>query len=82
MIENANGIYIDNALAAVDAELLKGESLPLQQIRRELLMMREQSSFSPGYGRYLVDVGLENEALSEQLIQVAYWRSRALKRKR
>ena len=82
MIENVAGNYIDNAVAAVDAELAKGSTPPLQQIRRELLLMREADDFVPSYGRFLVDTGLENEALSEQLLQVAYWRTQALKRKR
>ena len=82
MVENVAGNYIDNAVAAVDTELAKGPNTPLQQIRRELLMMRAADDFVPSFGRFLVDIGLENEALRQQLMEVAYSRTRALKRKR
>jgi len=82
MIANVAGNYIDNAIAAVDAELAKGSDNALQQIRRELLMMKEAHDFVPSYGRFLVDTGLENEALSQQLMEAVEWRRRALKRNR
>jgi hypothetical protein len=82
MIANVAGNYLDNAIAAVDAEMAKSPDTALQQIRRELLMMKKAHDFAPSYGRFLVDVGLENEALCQQLLEAIEWRTRALKRKR
>jgi hypothetical protein len=82
MIANAAGNYIDNAIAAVDAEIVEGSNAALMQIRRELMMMKEQREFLPSYGRFLVDTGLENEPLQQQLLEVLEWRRRALKRYR
>ena len=80
MMDNVAGNYIDNAIAAVDAELAKGTDASLEYIRRELLMMKQDANFAPSFGRVLVDQGLENKALGEQLSEVAYWRIRALER--
>ena len=83
MIANAAGNYIDNAIAAVDAELDgSSDDAELQQIRRELVMMKEARDFVPSYGRFLVDRGLENAALGQQLLEVVEWRMRALERNR
>lgn len=82
MIGNVAGNYIDNAIAAVDAEIARGSDPALRQIRRELRTMKDSHDFAPNYGRFLVDVGLENQALRQQLLEVLEWRTRALKRNR
>lgn len=82
MIENAAGNYIDNAIAALDAELAARSNTPLIHIRGELVTMKERRDFLPSYGRFLVDSGLENEALRQQLMEVVEWRRQALKRRR
>lgn len=81
MIENAQGNYIDNAIAAVEAELAKADGEKVyEQVKRELLQMKHDLSYVPGYGRFLVDSEPRNPDLRKQVMEVAYWRQRKVER--
>ena len=83
MAENAQGNYIDKAIAALDAALAGPDPEPIYvPIRRELLRMKGDQDYEPGYGRFLIDSEPKDRALVEQLMGVAYWRSRLLQRRK
>jgi Ni/Co efflux regulator RcnB len=80
MVENAQGNYIDNAIALVDG-VLAGRSKTdlLHKVRRQLIRMTEDHTYIPDFGHFLVDQEL-GEPFVTPLLEVVEWRRRALAR--
>ena len=81
MVENAQGNYIDNAIAVLDEVLALHEaSDPLHKVRAQLVRMKEERDYVPNYGRFLIDAEM-GEPFVTQLLEAVEWRKRALGRR-
>lgn len=80
MVENAQGNYIDNAVALLD-EVLASRSAndPLHRVRHQLMRMREDRTYVPDYGHFLVDQEM-GQPFVTTLLEIVEWRRRALTR--
>ena len=81
MVENAQGNYVDNAIAVID-EVLAGRKSNdlLHKVRAQLVLMKDQWDYVPDYGRFLIDAEM-GQPFVTQLLEVVEWRKRALRRK-
>lgn len=81
MVENAQGNYIDNAVAILDEVLAsRSPNDPLHRVRHQLMRMRDDRAYVPDYGRFLVDQEM-GQPFVTTLLEVVEWRRRALSRR-
>ena len=81
MVENAQGNYINNVMSLVDEVLVtRPPNDPLHLVRRQLVRMREDRTYVPDYGHFLVDREM-GQPFVTPLLEVVEWRRRALARK-